>query len=189
MLRDWLHKGSYTVPVERLREELGATEKSYLQFRRFREWVIDRAVSEINSLSDLKVTYTKIKKGRSVTDICFKIKLKPTQKTIEVQAKEIPQEHGGEWFAEGMGADISPESAWKLALLVKDKLADLHPDIPADQHDNAAREILQRAYAALLPADKEPAPENPAGYLWSVLCRGAAIDEYLPVTYGKGLLG
>ena len=99
MLRDWLHKGSYTVPVERLREELGATEKSYLQFRRFREWVIDRAVSEINSLSDLKVTYTKIKKGRSVTDICFKIKLKPTQKTIEVQAKEIPQEHGGEWLA------------------------------------------------------------------------------------------
>ena len=164
-------------------------EKLFCSFRRFREWVIDRAVSEINSLSDLKVTYTKIKKGRSVTDICFKIKLKPTQKTIEVQAKEIPQEHGGEWFAEGMGADISPESAWKLALLVKDKLADLHPDIPADQHDNAAREILQRAYAALLPADKEPAPENPAGYLWSVLCRGAAIDEYLPVTYGKGLLG
>ena len=38
-------------------------------------------------------------------------------------------------------------------------------------------------------APMEPAPENPAGYLWSVLCRGAAIDEYLPVTYGKGLLG
>lgn len=189
MLRDWLPKGTYTVPVERLREDLGATDPSYRSFKPFRVRVIDPAVSEINDLSDLKVTYTKITKGRKITDVSFKIKLKPTQKTIEVQAKEIPQEHGGEWFAEGMGADISPESAWKLALLVKDKLADLHPDIPADQHDNAAREILQRAYAALLPADKEPAPENPAGYLWSVLCRGAAIDEYLPVTYGKGLLG
>lgn len=189
MLRDWLHNGSYTVPIERLREELGATEKSYCAFKPFRVRVLDPAVSEINAISDLKVSYTKITKGRKITDLSFKIKLKPTQKAIEAMAKEMPQEHSGEWYAEGMGADISPESAWKLALLVKDKLADLHPDIPADQHDNAAREILQRAYAALLPADKEPAPENPAGYLWSVLCRGAAIDEYLPVTYGKGLLG
>ena len=189
MLRDWLPKGAYTVPIDRLRDELGATDSSYKRLDNFTRRALDPAVKEINGLSDLKVTYTKIKKGRSVTDICFKIKLKPPQKAIEAQATAMPQEHGGEWFAEGMGADISPESAWKLALLVKDKLADLHPDIPADQHDNAAREILQRAYAALLPADKEPAPENPAGYLWSVLCRGAAIDEYLPVTYGKGLLG
>lgn len=190
MLRDWLHKGEYTVPIGQLREDLGATESSYKVLRDFTRRVLDPAVSEITGLSDLKVTYTKIKKGRSVTDICFKIKLKPTQKAIEAQATAMPQEHGGEWFAEGMGADISPESAWKLALLVKDKLADLHPDIPADQHDNATREILQRAYSTLLPANKEPAPENPAGYLWSVLCRGAAIDDYLPMTYtyGKGIL-
>ena len=189
MLRDWLPKGVYTVPIDRLRDELGAVDSSYKVLRDFTRRALDPAVKEINGLSDLKVTYTKIKKGRSVTDICFKIKLKPTQKAIEAMAKEVPGEHGGEWFAEGMGADISPESAWKLALLVKDKLADLHPDIPANRHDNAAREILQRAYAALLPADKEPAPENPAGYLWSVLCRGAAIDDYLPMTYtfGKGI--
>lgn len=191
MLRDWLPKGAYTVPIDRLRDELGATDSSYKRLDNFTRRALDPAVKEINGLSDLKVTYTKIKKGRSVTDFCFKIKLKPPQKAIEAQATAMPQEHGGEWFAEGMGADISPESAWKLALLVKDKLADLHPDIPVDQHDNAAREILQRAYAALLPADKEPAPENPAGYLWSVLCRGAAIDDYLPMTYtfGKGISG
>lgn len=187
MLRDWLNKGEYTVPIGQLREDLGALEKSYLAFKEFRKWVLDPAVSEINGLSDLKVTYTKIKKGRSVTDICFKIKLKPTQKTIEAQAQEMPQEHGGEWFAEGMGRDISPESAWKLALLVKDKLADLHPEIPSEKHDQAARDTLQRAYAALVPANKEPVPENPAGYLWSVLCRGAAIDEYLPWEYSMGV--
>lgn len=125
-----------------------------------------------------------------MTDICFKIKLKPTQKAIEAQVKEVPGEHGGVWNAEGMDADIPPESAWKLALLVKDKLADLHLDIPADQHDNSAREILQRAYSTLLPVNKESAPENPARYLWSVLCRCAAIDDYLNMTYtyGKGIL-
>ena len=187
MLRDWLPKGAYTVPIERLREDLGANEKSYSQFRRFREWVIDRAVSEINSISDLKVTYTNIKKGRSVTDICFKIKLKPTQKSIEAQAKELPTEHTGAWYAEVLGGEIVPDSALKLAQLVKDKLADLHPDIPLDQRDLAAKDVLKQAYQSLLPSDKEPAPNNPAGYLWSVLNNGAAIDEYLPVSYGRGL--
>ena len=51
MLRDWLHNGSYTVPIERLREELGATEKSYCAFKPFRVRVLDPAVSEINGLS------------------------------------------------------------------------------------------------------------------------------------------
>lgn len=183
ILRDWLHKGSYTVPIERLREDLGAIEKSYLQFRRFREWVIDRAISEINELSDLKVTYTKIKKGRSVTDICFKIKLKPTQKAIEAHAKEMPQEHGGEWYAEAMSRDITPEAAWKLAVLVKDKITMLHPDIPLEQHDHAAKDILQRAYLAQAEADRDI--HDTAAYLWSILSNGAAIDDYLPIAYTK----
>lgn len=92
----------------------------------------------------------------------------------------------GYYTAEGLGRDISPEAAWKLALLVKDKLAELHPEIPIDQHDHAIRETLQRAYASLVPANKEPAPENPAGYLWSVLSSGAAIDDYLPWEYVIG---
>lgn len=182
MLRDWLNKGSYTVPIEQLREDLGAKEKSYSQFRRFREWVIDRAVAEINAISDLKVSYTKIKKGRSVTDICFKIKLKPTQKAIESQDKETLAEHGGEWYAEAMGHDISPESAWKLAQLVNCKISELHPNIFADQREQATRDTLHAAYKNLLSGSREPA-DNPAGYLWSVLERGAAIDDFLPIAY------
>lgn len=183
MLRDWLNKGSYTVPIEQLREDLGAKEKSYSQFRRFREWVIDRAVAEINAISDLKVSYTKIKKGRSVTDICFKIKLKPTQKAIETQAKEVPGEHGGAWYSEGLGRDISPEAAWKLAVLLKDKITMLHPDIPLEQHDHAAKDILQRAYLAQVEADRDI--QDTAAYLWSILSNGAAIDDYLPIAYTK----
>lgn len=182
MLRDWLNKGSYTIPIEQLREDLGAKEKSYSQFRRFREWVIDRAVAEINAISDLKVTYTKIKKGRSVTDICFKIKLKPTQKAIESQVMETVAEHGGEWYAEAMGHNISPESALKLAQLVNSKISKLHPGIPADQREQATRDTLHAAYKSLLPNSREPA-DNPAGYLWSVLEKGAAIDDYLPIAY------
>lgn len=186
MLRDWLNKGSYTVSISKLREDLGATEKSYKAFKEFRKWAIDPAVAEINKLSDLKVSYTKIKKGRSITDICFKISLKPTQKTIEAQAKEVSDEHPGEWYAEGLGRELSPAQALTLAQLVKDKITELHPDIPAEQHDQAAKDVLQRAYKALLLPPEKDIP-NPAGYLWTVLSNGAAIDDYLPSTYGKGL--
>lgn len=181
MLRDWLPKGTYTVPVERLREDLGATDPSYRSFKPFRVRVIDPAVSEINDLSDLKVTYTKITKGRKITDVSFKIKLKPTQKTIEAQAKEMPQEHGGEWYAEVLGAEVSPAQALKLARLAKAKLTELHPDIPVDQHDQAARDILQRAYQAQIESGRNM--DDTGAYLWGVLSNSTAIDDYLPWEY------
>ena len=183
MLRDWLHNGSYTVPIERLREELGATEKSYCSFKPFRVRVLDPAVSEINAISDLKVSYTKITKGRKITDVSFKINLKPTQKAIETQAKEVPGEHGGAWYSEGLSRDITPEAAWKLAVLVKDKITMLHPDIPLEQHDHAAKDILQRAYLAQAEADRDI--QDTAAYLWSILSNGAAIEDYLPIAYTK----
>ena len=181
MLRDWLPKGTYTVPVERLREDLGATDPNYRSFKPFRVRVIDPAVSEINDLSDLKVTYTKITKGRKITDVSFKIKLKPTQKTIEAQAKEMPQEHGGEWYAEVLGAEVSPAQALKLARLAKAKLTELHPDIPVDQHDQAARDILQRAYQAQIESGRNM--DDTGAYLWGVLSNSTAIDDYLPWEY------
>ena len=44
----------------------------------------------------------------------------------------------------GDGRRHSPESAWKLALLVKDKLADLHLDIPADQQDPVLKGAIRK---------------------------------------------
>lgn len=181
MLRDWLHNGSYTVPIERLREELGATEKSYCAFKPFRVRVLDPAVSEINAISDLKVSYTKITKGRKITDVSFKIKLKPPQKAIEAQAKEVPGEHGGEWFSEVLGAEVSPAQALKLARLAKAKLTELHPDIPVNQHDQAARDILQRAYQAQIESGRNM--DDTGAYLWGVLSNSTAVDDYLPWEY------
>lgn len=186
MLRDWLSKGIYTIPIEQLRENLGATDTSYKRLDNFTRRVLNPAVNEINMLSDLKVTYTKIKQGRSVTDICFKIKLKPSQKTVETQANKIPAERGGEWYAEALGYNISPESAWKLAQLVHCKISELHPTVPADQLEQATRDTLQIAYKSLLSDSREPA-DNPAGYLWSVLEQGAAIDDFLPAIYTLNL--
>lgn len=181
MLRDWLPKGVYTVPIDRLRDELGAVDSSYKVLRDFTRRALDPAVKEINGLSDLKVTYTKIKKGRSVTDICFKIKLKPTQKAIEAQATAMPEEHGGEWYAEVLGAEVSPAQALKLARLAKAKLTELHPDIPVDQHDQAARDILQRAYQAQIESGRNM--DDTGAYLWGVLSNSTAIDDYLPWEY------
>lgn len=63
MLRDWLPKGAYTVPIDRLRDELGATDSSYKRLDNFTRRALDPAVKEINGLSDLKVTYTKSRRA------------------------------------------------------------------------------------------------------------------------------
>lgn len=179
MLRDWMQKGKWSVPIAQLREDLGALEKSYYAFKDFRKWVLDPAVTEINDVSDLNVTYTKTKRGRCITDICFKINLKTNKKAIG--NPKTPTEHSGEWYAEAMENRISPESALKLAELVKNKIAKFHPTIPLNQREQAAKDILKSAYKNLLLGNT--IADNPSGYLWSVLKSGSAIDNYLPIDY------
>lgn len=185
MLRDWLSKGKYTVSVEQLREDLGANDSSYKRLDNFTRRVLDHAVNEINNVSDLNVTYTKVKKGRCITDICFKIKLKSSKKATGNQTKKTSTkqstEHSGEWYAEAMENRISPESALKLAELVKNKIAKFHPSIPLNQREQAAKDILKSAYKNLLLGNT--IADNPSGYLWSVLKSGSAIDNYLPIGY------
>lgn len=50
--------------------------KTYSRFPDFRRTVLDKALSEINSLTDINVTYETINKGRKVTGIKFYIKNK-----------------------------------------------------------------------------------------------------------------
>lgn len=185
MLRDWLPNGSYTVSVEQLRADLGATKSSYDVMRDFNRRVLDVAVADINDFSDLKVSYEKIKKGRTITDIRFKLSLKFSPKRMKDTLESATSEESEiEWFSEIVGRDISPISALRLGTMIKEKLKNLHPEIKPDQRDRAARAILQRAYNELLPPEKDPPPENPAGYLWSVLVRDNAIDEFLPYFCG-----
>ena len=63
----------WTVSVAELREMLGATASSYDVFKDFNKHVLQKAVKEINDITDITVTTENIRKGRSVESIRFKV--------------------------------------------------------------------------------------------------------------------
>ena len=74
----------WTVSVAELREMLGATAASYDVFKDFNKHVLQKAVKEINDITDITVTTENVRKGRSVESIRFKV----TEKSPHVISKE-----------------------------------------------------------------------------------------------------
>jgi hypothetical protein len=63
----------WTVPVPELRKILGATAASYDVFKDFNKHVLQKAVKEINEITDITVTTENVRKGRSVVSIKFTV--------------------------------------------------------------------------------------------------------------------
>jgi hypothetical protein len=74
----------WTVAVSELREILGATAASYNVFKDFNKHVLQKAIKEINEITDIYVTTENIRKGKSVVSIKFSV----TEKSPHVISKE-----------------------------------------------------------------------------------------------------
>lgn len=74
----------WQVSVAELREMLGATASSYDVFKDFNKHVLQKAVKEINDITDITVTTENVRKGRSVVSIKFHV----TEKTPHILSKE-----------------------------------------------------------------------------------------------------
>jgi len=74
----------WTITVAELRKMLGATASSYDVFKDFNKHVLQKAIKEINDITDISVTTENIRKGRSVESIRFKV----TEKENHVISKE-----------------------------------------------------------------------------------------------------
>ena len=74
----------WTISVKELREMLGATKASYDVFKDFNKHVLQKAVKEINEITDITVTTENIRKGKSVVSIKFNV----TEKSHLVIGKE-----------------------------------------------------------------------------------------------------
>lgn len=70
LLNQFKLSGVRQITLDEIRGLL-ATDKAYPKFYEFRRWVLDKAVKEINAKTNLKVEFTQIKTGRSVTAIKF----------------------------------------------------------------------------------------------------------------------
>ncbi len=71
--KSWEARGEFSYPVEEFKEIIGAAKK-YTAYYDFKRYVLERSLKEINSLSDIKLTYKEKKLGRKVTDIVFTVK-------------------------------------------------------------------------------------------------------------------
>lgn len=186
MLRDMLHiEGGWNMSLDKLREQLGASEKSYLDFRDLRRRVLEPAMREINELSDLNVTYSNITKGRKVTGIHFDAALKPRRKTDgDRDPSELLTEHDGRWYSNALQGIATPEKALKLARQTIRKIREVCPEVSDEQIENAAYDVLSQAYEELIVGRTNDEPIfNPTGYIWAVISAGEAVKNYLPARY------
>ena len=75
LLKQYENIGNRTFTVDEIKEVLFLQDQ-YNRFYDFERYVLKPTMEEINDYTDLKVSYEKIKKGRSIHSIKYKIELK-----------------------------------------------------------------------------------------------------------------
>ena len=191
ILRDWLNMDGkvHEIGLKKLREQLGATEASYDVYKNFRKRVLDVAVDEINNVSDIAVSYEPVLVSRKAVSIKFKPRLKAEENMIESTASEVrpvQQKKRSGAYEDIDWSKIAPEldktECIGIAKMVAKRIRQEHPLVKSSKRKAAVADTIKSAYNAVLKG-REPWPDNPAGYLYSVLNQDGAIANYLPYTY------
>jgi len=73
LAKSWEAWGGFEISVDELRELLGLAGK-YKLYNDLKRYVLERSLKEINSLSDIRLSFKEKKLGRKVTDLVFTIK-------------------------------------------------------------------------------------------------------------------
>lgn len=77
-LKQYKATGRLQISLEDLRFRFGILPNEYTRMSDFKKGVLDLAVNEINEHTDLKVSYTQQKRGRTITGFTFTFKAKTT---------------------------------------------------------------------------------------------------------------
>ena len=93
LLVQYLSIGTREIALSWLKETLGIVNE-YKAIKDFKKYVLDLAVSQINEHSDIRVSYTQRKTGRTVTHLIFAIKPEPRpdqvkRKGVKLSALEM----------------------------------------------------------------------------------------------------
>jgi plasmid replication initiation protein len=85
LLVQWVAaKNTPLFELDKFREQLGIEDHEYKRMGNFKLRVLDLAVKEINEKSDIKVSYTQVKKGRTITGFKFTVHEKLKTKTDKI---------------------------------------------------------------------------------------------------------
>ena len=84
LLVQWVSaKNTPLFDLDKFRNQLGVEDHEYKRMGNFKLRVLDLAVKEINKKSDIKVTYSQVKKGRTITGFKFKVLAKDKPKDVK----------------------------------------------------------------------------------------------------------
>ncbi|WP_456391214.1 replication initiation protein [Hydrogenimonas sp.] len=73
LAKSWEARGGFEISVDDLRKMFGL-EGKYKLYADLKRKIIERSLKEINSLSDIRISYKEKKIGRKVTDLIFTVK-------------------------------------------------------------------------------------------------------------------
>lgn len=99
LLKSYQFRGGHTFTLDELRYLMGAEEESYKRYSNLKQKIIEPAIKEVNSVSDLKVDYVEIKEGRKVTGLKFIISSGWAEKA-EKHLEQLDRERHPERYAE-----------------------------------------------------------------------------------------
>lgn len=78
---------SFTVTIDELRDRMGATAKSYTNFRNFRQRCLEPAIEEINDTSDITIDAQPIMEKNRVKALRISITTKPIDEQLSQRVK------------------------------------------------------------------------------------------------------
>ena len=88
LLKSYGNLGNVTFKIETLKERLDLLPDKFAQWNDLKRYVIEKAIDEINLLTDLNVEYEPIKDGRTVTKVKF-VMTEKSQAATQESEKQI----------------------------------------------------------------------------------------------------
>lgn len=90
LLIAWRSTGQTPIfELSKFRNQLGISDDEYKRMELFKRRVLDVAVSQVNELTDITVSYDQHKRGRTITGFSFSFKQKKERQKLEPKPKII----------------------------------------------------------------------------------------------------
>ena len=86
LLKQWTTAKKVTFELEKFREQLGIGVNEYPRMSDFKRRVLDVALTEINSKTDIQASYEQEKKGRKIIGFKFKVLIKNKPKNMKQES-------------------------------------------------------------------------------------------------------
>lgn len=105
LLKQYLPIGKRTFDVTDLRKKLNLENGEYERFSDFNRYIIAKASNEINEKTDIEVSYSNVKKGRSIEKLSFTIKGKEVADDKVILQEYFKDVYDMDKMKESMGID------------------------------------------------------------------------------------